>query len=728
MKTSTPDPEPPPPDGPVVTGAAELGASSLHHLNSPSPSVPDYELLRCIGRGSYGDVWLARNVLGQFRAVKFVYRSRFADPRPFEREFEGIQRFEPISRSHPSQLHILHVGKNDAEGCFYYVMELADDANAPVAADVRKLTSPGARVSPPAAAPDDQTVSDTSSRLPSGVAAAAGDSRDPKSEPPHIGCYEPRTLRHDLERHGRLPPADCVQIGLSLATALGHLHEQGLVHRDIKPSNVIFVNGVAKLGDIGLVTDAGDTQSIVGTEGYLPPEGPGTPQADLYSLGKVLYEISTGMDRRRFAELPDDVWTWPDSKAAIEFNEVVLKACAKDPVQRYQTAEQLRADLTMLREGKSVRRARGNQRLWLHVKKLALGLILLTLVVAGIVRMARQPQRYEAADDGPPSTNELANALVDKAMRLLRADESVGSLEIYTNLMRAVELDPNFARAYGELFNLLTDRTVPGLPPVTLPELRGIVGKLQKLAPQLASTHEYQSKLAYFNSDFPAAEKHALISIDAGPTPGRIAYYCFLLTRWGRSEEARQRLKAARAFRSSGGFIYRVMGHSYYVERDFTNAIAWYRQALDWEPRQVAAVGFLGDAYLAMQDYTNAFHYLARAKILQGGDPSQVQQEFGQYRRALAEGGDRGYWKERQRQAEIRPDRGQYERAVIQIHLGETNAALTSLYQCYEKEERRGVYSGLNYLLFYEGWDGLRGDRRFQELLNRIGYTKVMRE
>ena len=91
------------------------------------PNIPDYELLQRIGSGSYGDVWLARNVLGQFRAVKIIYRHRFADPRPFEREFEGIQRFEPISRSHPSQLHILHVGKNDAEGCFYYVMELADD-------------------------------------------------------------------------------------------------------------------------------------------------------------------------------------------------------------------------------------------------------------------------------------------------------------------------------------------------------------------------------------------------------------------------------------------------------------------------------------------------------------------------------------------------------------------------------------------------------------------------
>src|SRR6266850_6222942 len=98
----------------------------MNQTSKPAPVVPDHELLRCVGRGSYGEVWLARSVMGTYRAVKIVYRRRFEHERPYEREFGGIQKFEPVSRTHEGLVDILQVGRNEQEGYFYYVMELAD--------------------------------------------------------------------------------------------------------------------------------------------------------------------------------------------------------------------------------------------------------------------------------------------------------------------------------------------------------------------------------------------------------------------------------------------------------------------------------------------------------------------------------------------------------------------------------------------------------------------------
>src|SRR5690606_30243943 len=143
---------------------------------------------------------------GALRAVKVVWREDFEDERGFEREFEGILKFEPISRDHPGLVNILHVGRSpDGVSFYYYVMELGDDVRA--GQDINAIE------------------------------------------------YEPRTLRADkkLAEHPKLETGECIDVGLRLAEALEHLHERGLAHRDVKPSNVIFVNGKAKLADIGLV-------------------------------------------------------------------------------------------------------------------------------------------------------------------------------------------------------------------------------------------------------------------------------------------------------------------------------------------------------------------------------------------------------------------------------------------------------------------------------------------
>ncbi|HRI16812.1 MAG TPA: hypothetical protein PLX89_27790, partial [Verrucomicrobiota bacterium] len=71
------------------------------HDDAPLIVIPDHQLVVCVGRGSYGQVWLARNVMGTYRAVKIVERASFQNARPFEREFNGILKFEPLSRAHP---------------------------------------------------------------------------------------------------------------------------------------------------------------------------------------------------------------------------------------------------------------------------------------------------------------------------------------------------------------------------------------------------------------------------------------------------------------------------------------------------------------------------------------------------------------------------------------------------------------------------------------------------
>ncbi len=270
----------------------------------PPPRVPDHELIRRIGRGAYGEVWLARSVTGAFRAVKIVHRQSFDHDRPFEREFEGILKFEPISRRHDRQVDILHVGRGD--DCFYYVMELADDQ------------ATGGQINP--------------------------------------DHYMPRTLKSDLLFHGRLPFEECVRIGLALTTALENLHGNGLAHRDVKPSNIIFVNGVPKLADMGLVAAVEGTRSYVGTEGFAAPEGPGSAQANLYSLGKVLYEISMGKDRQEFPELPTKLRELPDRDGLMELNTVIARACRHDPKDRYVSATAMRSDLELLQSGKSLAR------------------------------------------------------------------------------------------------------------------------------------------------------------------------------------------------------------------------------------------------------------------------------------------------------------------------------------------------------------------------------------
>jgi len=292
----------------------------------PDPVIPDHEVLRKVGGGAYGEVWLARGVTGALRAVKVLWREDFEDERGFEREFEGILKFEPISRDHPGMVNILHVGRSvDGNAFYYYVMELGDDV----------LT--GREINPIE--------------------------------------YEARTLRSDTKRAlgKRLETDFCIDVGVRLAEALRHLHDHGLAHRDVKPANVIFVGGKAKLADIGLVAIRGQ-RTFVGTEGFVPPEGPGSAQADVYSLGKVLYEIATGKDRMDFPELPDEMPTKVERKRWLALNQIICETCEPQlSKRRISTAGELADALRRLQDGKRRRRRR------------PIGAFIATLLTAGVL-------------------------------------------------------------------------------------------------------------------------------------------------------------------------------------------------------------------------------------------------------------------------------------------------------------------------------------------------------
>ena len=146
-----------------------------------------------------------------------------------------------------------------------------------------------------------------------------------------------------------------------------HCAGQQLLAHDGKPEYAFLldfqkeircIDEALKLADIGLVTDVGASISYVGTEGFLPPEGPVSQQADIYSLGKVLYEMSTGQDRLEFPELPTFLGESEQKAGLLELNLVFLKACQNDPQKRYRTAQEMYADLVVLRSGKSLKRAR----------------------------------------------------------------------------------------------------------------------------------------------------------------------------------------------------------------------------------------------------------------------------------------------------------------------------------------------------------------------------------
>ena len=281
-------------------------------MSDPGPTVFNgrYELHRRLGRGGMAEVFLARDqLLDRPVAVKVLFPEFATDPafvERFRREATAAANL-----NHPNIVGVYDWG--EADGTYFIVMEYVDG----------------------------------------------------------------RTLSETLRAEGPLHPDRVADVGADVAAALGFAHRNGVVHRDVKPGNVIVTQaGQVKVADFGIAraitanADENLTQvgTVMGTATYFSPEQARgdrvDPRSDIYSLGCVLYELLVGKPpftgdtpvaiayqhvqespvppRHHNIELP----------TAIE--AIVLKCLAKNPANRYPSAEDLRADLRRFREGSRI--------------------------------------------------------------------------------------------------------------------------------------------------------------------------------------------------------------------------------------------------------------------------------------------------------------------------------------------------------------------------------------
>lgn len=255
-----------------------------------APAIPDFTLIRKIGSGGFGAVWLAINrATGQPRAIKLLPR-RGAGA---SRELTSLTRLEAHARQKsPHLLPIHHVGETESH--LFYVMDLADDVTGEA------------------------------------PTATAG--------------YQPATLERRLQE-GELTPEECIRHARQLLGALASLHQAGMVHRDVKPANCLFVGSELKLADFGLLTDAGPDISRLGTETYMPPDGRMDTRADVYAAGLVIYEMLTGLPVDRFPSLgarAPEILRDPVLSGLVR---LCLSACCPRREERFPSAVEMAAAL-----------------------------------------------------------------------------------------------------------------------------------------------------------------------------------------------------------------------------------------------------------------------------------------------------------------------------------------------------------------------------------------------
>jgi serine/threonine-protein kinase len=261
-----------------------------------------YRIVRKLGAGGMANVYLAEDEeLGRRVAIK-ILNDRYANDELFIERFRREAK-SAAALSHPNIVSIYDRG--EAEGTYYIAMEV----------------------------------------------------------------IEGRSLKELILTRGPLPIATAIAYAREMLDALRFAHRHGIIHRDIKPHNILIGRERLKVTDFGIaragasqMTEAG---SIMGTAQYLSPEqargAPVTASSDLYSVGIVLYEMLTGRvpftGDSAIEIAMKHLNEWPKAPSQLrpeiseEVDQIVLRALAKAPEDRYQTAEEFTEDLHRVEAG-----------------------------------------------------------------------------------------------------------------------------------------------------------------------------------------------------------------------------------------------------------------------------------------------------------------------------------------------------------------------------------------
>jgi eukaryotic-like serine/threonine-protein kinase len=445
---------------------------------APLRQLGDYRILREIGRGGMGVVYEAEQAsLGRRVALKVLHAGGDA---------KALERFKREARAaaklhHTNIVPVFEVGDNGGVS-FYAMQHIQGQGLDQVIAELRRLRSGGEQGAQPntntaeatCALPAESLARSmlTQAFAPQDVGAATLVAQMPVAAPlteaEQTGVASAAVLPGHTElstadKHHRPLFESIARIGQQTAGALAHAHERGIIHRDIKPSNLLLdASGTVWITDFGLAkTEDGDLTNpgdILGTLRYMSPErfqGRCDARADIYALGITLYELlvlrPAFQSSDRAALISEITTSEParprsvDPRIPRDLETIVLKAIARDPARRYQTATDLAEDLRRFLAGEPIKARRTSlferTRLWCRRHKALAGLYLV-LFLAAIGSSLAALYLNHLLEESESNRKQMVRAEADRTEKLYQ------SLEAQANASR-------FSHRVGQRFGTL---------------------------------------------------------------------------------------------------------------------------------------------------------------------------------------------------------------------------------------------------------------------------------